>query len=49
VNSDDYVALNFIVLIAGIAVVGYLLWLGFFRHESEERRFAGYAVVSSAS
>jgi hypothetical protein len=45
VDSDSYVAANFLLLIAGIAVAGFVLWLGFFRHESPERRMAGYAVV----
>lgn len=44
-NPDEAVELNFVVLIAGIAIVGYLLWLGFFRHDTPERRLAGYAVV----
>lgn len=44
-NPDAYVALNFLLLIAGIAFVGFLLWLGFFRHDTLERRMAGFAVV----
>ena len=44
-DSNDYVALNFILLIAGIGLAEYLLWLGFFRHDSPERRMAGYVVV----
>jgi hydrogenase/urease accessory protein HupE len=44
-NTNDPVAFNFLVLTAGITIVGYLLWLGFFRHESQARRMAGFAVV----
>ena len=44
-NSDEYVRLNFALLIAGLAVVGFLLWFAFFRHDSPERRMAGFAVV----
>ena len=44
-NSDEYVRLNFALLIAGLAVVGFLLWFAFFRYDSPERRMAGFAVV----
>ena len=40
-----YVELNFLLLIGGIALVGYVLHVGFFRHESPERRMAGFAAV----
>jgi hypothetical protein len=29
--------------------VGYVLWLGFFRHDSAGRRAAGFAVVFGAA
>jgi hypothetical protein len=44
-DSGQYVVLNFLLLIAGIGVVGYVLHVVFFRHESPERRMAGFAVV----
>ena len=44
-NSDQYVGLNFLLLIGGIAFVGYLLRVIFFRHDTPQRRMVGFAVV----
>jgi uncharacterized membrane protein YecN with MAPEG domain len=43
--ESDPVARNFIVLIIGIVVVGFVLQYAFFRHNSPERRFTGFVVV----
>jgi hypothetical protein len=48
-NSDQYVGLNFLFLIGGIAFVGYLLRAVFFRHDTPERRMVGFAVVFMAA
>ena len=45
VSPDEYVEFNFAVLIAGLAIVGYVLWRAFFRHDVPGRRGAGYVVV----
>jgi hypothetical protein len=43
--ESDPVARNFLILVAIVAAGGWFLWFAFFRHDSVERRVAGFAFV----
>jgi hypothetical protein len=43
--ESDPVARNFLVLLAIVAAGGWFLWFAVFRHDSVERRVAGFAFV----